>query len=68
MLFRSEALLFRDYLRGHHDVAVEYVQLKQRLAAEFPNDRVAYTRGKTDFIERVTRIARDGQPGSSAPT
>ncbi len=63
-----EALLFRDYLRGHHDVAVEYVQLKQRLAAEFPNDRVAYTRGKTDFIERVTRIARDGQPDSSAPT
>ena len=34
-------LLFRDYLITHPDVAEEYQQLKLRLAAEFPNDRVA---------------------------
>lgn len=53
-----DALLFRDYLRRHPDVAAEYVALKLRLAAEFPEDRVAYTRGKTDFVRRVTLAAR----------
>ena len=31
-----------------------------RLAAEHPGDRVAYTRAKTDFIVRVTALAKTG--------
>jgi GrpB-like predicted nucleotidyltransferase (UPF0157 family) len=53
-----EALLFRDYLIAHPDVAQQYVDVKQRLAAEFPNDRVAYTDGKGEFVRRVTDMAR----------
>ena len=54
-----ERLLFRDYLREYPDVAQEYEQLKLQLAARHPNDRVAYTKGKTEFIARITQAARE---------
>lgn len=54
-----ERLLFRDYLIEHSGVAKEYETLKLRLAHDYPNDRIAYTKGKTEFIERVTRTAKD---------
>ncbi|VVB63703.1 GrpB protein [uncultured archaeon] len=47
-----ERLLFWDYLTAHPDVSREYQRLKMRLAAEYQNDRVAYTKGKTAFIMR----------------
>ncbi len=53
-----DRLLFRDYLIRHPAVALEYQTLKLRLAAAHPNDRVAYTNGKTEFITRVTEKAR----------
>jgi GrpB-like predicted nucleotidyltransferase (UPF0157 family) len=53
-----ERLFFRDYLIEHHDIAREYQDLKLRLANNYPNDRVAYTNGKTDFIVRVTETAK----------
>lgn len=53
-----ERLLFRDYLTAHPDVAGEYQRLKMHLAAEYPNDRVAYTKGKTDFIMRVMEMSK----------
>jgi GrpB-like predicted nucleotidyltransferase (UPF0157 family) len=53
-----DRLLFRDYLIQHTDVADEYQRLKIHLADEYPNDRVAYTRGKTDFILKVMALAK----------
>jgi GrpB-like predicted nucleotidyltransferase (UPF0157 family) len=53
-----DRLLFRDYLVAHPEVAREYQVLKLRLASEHPNDRVAYTEGKTRFVVRVTEEAR----------
>ena len=53
-----DRLLFRDYLIEHPEVAKEYEGLKARLASASPRDRVAYTRGKTDFIVRVTLQAK----------
>ncbi len=53
-----DRLLFRDYLIQHPEVAEKYQRLKFRLAAEYPNDRVAYTSGKTDFILRVMEHAK----------
>jgi GrpB-like predicted nucleotidyltransferase (UPF0157 family) len=53
------ALRFRDYLRARPDVAAEYAALKRRLAAEFPSDRIAYTRGKAEFITRATEASRN---------
>ncbi|APR05005.1 GrpB family protein [Thauera chlorobenzoica] len=54
-----ERLLLRDYLRAHPEVARAYGELKQRIAREHPDDRLAYARAKTDFIERVMRAARE---------
>ena len=51
-------LLFRDYLIQHPAVAKEYQRLKLGLATAHPNDRVAYTKGKTDFIVRIMEQAR----------
>jgi GrpB-like predicted nucleotidyltransferase (UPF0157 family) len=45
-----EGLAFRDYLISHPDIAREYLRLKLRLAADYPNDRTAYTNGKSEFI------------------
>ncbi|MBN1909504.1 MAG: GrpB family protein [Pirellulales bacterium] len=53
-----DRLLFRDYLIAHPDVAQEYGALKLRLAAAHANDRVAYTKAKTEFITRVTEMAK----------
>lgn len=53
-----ERLLFRDYLIAHPDVAQQYGDLKQRLAATYPRDRAAYTRAKSDFIMRAMAAVR----------
>jgi len=54
-----DRLLFRDYLMDHPQTAKEYEALKLRLAANYPNDRIAYTDGKTEFVVRVTQIAKE---------
>jgi GrpB-like predicted nucleotidyltransferase (UPF0157 family) len=55
--FRDE-LGFRDYLRGHREVAKEYGALKRGLAKEFAHDREAYTAAKADFIRAALDRAR----------
>ena len=52
-----DSLRFRDHLIANPDVAREYEALKRLLAAEHAHDRIAYTRGKAEFIERVTSQA-----------
>jgi GrpB-like predicted nucleotidyltransferase (UPF0157 family) len=61
-----EALLFRDYLIANPDTAREYVALKQRLAAEYRNDREAYTEGKGEFVRRITDAARASRANGPA--
>jgi GrpB-like predicted nucleotidyltransferase (UPF0157 family) len=53
-----DRLLFRDYLIEDTEAAAEYEVLKMRLATAWPRDRVAYTQGKTEFIERMTERAK----------
>jgi GrpB-like predicted nucleotidyltransferase (UPF0157 family) len=55
--FWRSHLLFRDYLRAHPDTAKEYEDLKLELARKCANDRKAYQRGKSDFIENILRVA-----------
>ncbi|MEK4695336.1 GrpB family protein [Bacillus sp. FSL M8-0063] len=45
-------IAFRDYLREHADVAVEYGCLKKELARESKN-RSSYSEGKTAFITSI---------------
>jgi GrpB-like predicted nucleotidyltransferase (UPF0157 family) len=49
------ALLFRDYVRTHSDVASYYAELKIGLAQQYPRaeDRVSYTEAKSPFIWKV---------------
>ena len=54
-----DRLLFRNYLLEHPRVAEEYAKLKMSVTQTYHNDRVAYTMAKTDFIVRVTEIAKE---------
>lgn len=51
------ALLFRDYLRAHPDVAAEYATIKRDLARQYREDRHRYTEAKEPFIWGVMRRA-----------
>ena len=53
-----DRLLFRDYLIEHPKVARDYEALKRHLATSTRCDRIAYTRGKTEFIVDVTEQAK----------
>jgi GrpB-like predicted nucleotidyltransferase (UPF0157 family) len=53
-----DRLLFRDYLIEHPDIAQEYGNLKIRLAAVHQEDRIAYTQAKSEFVVRVTELAK----------
>jgi GrpB-like predicted nucleotidyltransferase (UPF0157 family) len=58
-----EGLLFREYLAAHPEAAAEYVRLKRSLAAAYPNDREAYTNGKTEFIAEIMLRVRATESG-----
>lgn len=47
-----------DYLNSDESAAREYSRLKMQLAAEYPNDRIAYTNGKKQFIENALKDAK----------
>ncbi len=51
------ALLFRDFVRAHSDMADEYARLKLDLARRYRDDRVAYTDSKQPYIGTVVARA-----------
>jgi GrpB-like predicted nucleotidyltransferase (UPF0157 family) len=53
-----EHVLFRDYLRASPAAVDEYARLKRQLAADYRDDRLAYTDGKTAFIVSALAEAR----------
>lgn len=50
-------LAFRDYLRTHHDQALQYGKLKERLAKQFPYDIGSYIKGKEEHVQRIEKEA-----------
>lgn len=46
-------LLFRDMLRLDPSLASDYEQLKRKLAAQFPFNRLGYSMGKAEFVQSV---------------
>lgn len=44
-------IAFRDYLKSHPDVMLEYASLKMALAKRFDNDVDGYCDGKDDFVK-----------------
>lgn len=56
-----EELAFRDFLRAHPKVAERYATLKRQLAAQYGDDREAYTVAKAEFIRDIVgRAAAEG--------
>jgi len=53
-----DRLLFRDYLIEYPNIAKEYEKIKINLTKSYTNDRVAYTRSKTEFIVKITQLAK----------
>ncbi len=54
-----DELYFRDYLKKNPEIALEYARLKQDIAKKYRYDRDGYTNAKTDFIKKITKIARN---------
>ncbi len=54
-----DRLLFRDFLIRHPQIAKKYESLKLRFTDEFQYDRVTYTKSKTEFIQRITQMAKE---------
>ncbi|KQL21205.1 GrpB family protein [Cytobacillus solani] len=50
-------LAFRDYLREHPEVCMQYGELKSKLAEQYPNDIDGYGDGKDDFVKNVENDA-----------
>jgi GrpB-like predicted nucleotidyltransferase (UPF0157 family) len=46
-------LNFRDYLSADKRAASEYDALKSQLAKQYPDDRNAYTDGKSSLVSRL---------------
>jgi len=51
-------LAFRDYLRSHPGDAQRYEALKRALAEQFRDNRAAYSKGKTRFVQAILEKAR----------
>ena len=44
---------FRDYLNSNMEAAKKYETVKLRLAEQYPGDRIAYTDGKQEVIDKL---------------
>ena len=52
-----EHLYIRDYLRANPNIAIQYSDLKRRLAQEYSQDIDKYMEGKNSFITNVIQTA-----------
>lgn len=57
--WERQHLAFRDHLRGYPEDAARYADLKQRLAAEHPNDILGYIDAKGPFIREIEARASE---------
>lgn len=54
----NDEIRFRDYLRKNPSVAEEYEALKLCLLPKYRSNRDGYTEAKSDFVQRITSLAR----------
>jgi len=55
----SNYLRFRDYLIAHPAARDVYMRLKQDLAAQYAEDRAAYTAAKASFVQQILAAAAE---------
>ena len=44
---------FRDYLKANENMALQYEKLKEKMEHKYADDRVAYTNGKQNMINKI---------------
>ena len=44
---------FRDYLNANENMALQYEKLKEEMERKYADDRVAYTNGKQNMINKI---------------
>ena len=54
----NDEIYFRDYLREHPEAAHQYGLLKQSLLPKYKHDRDGYTEAKSEFVRKITEIAK----------
>ncbi|MBE6894040.1 MAG: GrpB family protein [Ruminococcaceae bacterium] len=62
----TDYINMRDYLNAHKEKAIEYSNIKKYLAEKYPDDRTAYTNGKSDFITEILHSAAEWKKASEA--
>lgn len=55
----NDYINMRDYLNANEEKAKEYSHLKEYLANEYPENRQAYTNGKSALIENILQSAEE---------
>lgn len=55
----SSTVLFCRYLNEYTEYTRQYNDLKMKLLLKYPNDRMAYTNGKAEFINMVINLAKN---------
>ena len=53
-----DELYFRDYLIDNKNIASDYEKLKLSLKEKYEHDRDGYTKAKSEFIDKWTKIAK----------
>ena len=52
-------IYFKEYLNNHPEYKEKYCKLKNELAEKYADDRPKYTQGKSDFISKVIKLAKE---------
>ena len=55
----KNTILFRNYLKNHKDVQIQYEELKKELAIKYADNRKKYTSSKNEFIQETLKKAKD---------
>lgn len=55
----NDEIFFRNYLIAHDAVAKEYEKLKLGLWKQYEHNRDGYTEAKSEFIKRITALAKE---------
>ena len=53
----QDTIKFRNYIRKHKDILMEYENLKKELAEKYADNRKMYTSSKNDFIQNLIKKA-----------
>ena len=57
----NDEIFFRDYLASDPETAREYEKLKLSLLPEYEHDRDGYTTAKSEFVKRITTLAKQAK-------